>query len=130
MNRVWLVLIGFVALAFGAAYLVAPTLLTDQTGFRDLSAEALTDVRATYGGLQIALGVFLLWSSAQAMRHRTGLLLIAITFLALAACRGIGLLIDGDWTVAMVSAFFIEAATFVITIVLLSRGRSEPSAAL
>jgi hypothetical protein len=119
--RIFLGLVGVVALAFGVLYVVAPAVLLDQTGFPDLGPEATTDVRATYGGLQIALGAFTLWCAAQPRRYRAGLMLVTIAFAAIASCRAVGLLIDGDPSSAMISALVLEVAVTAISFFMLRR---------
>ena len=120
MGRIVLVLSALAWLGFGAVYVFAPQLLTDPTGFGRLAPEALTDLRATYGGLQLAVGVFLLWSSTCAERYRTGLLLNAIAFGCVAGSRAIGLLIDGEPAGGMILTLIIEVTWLAVTLAALA----------
>jgi nitrate reductase gamma subunit len=123
--RPYLVLLAIVCLVFGFLYLFTPDLLTDATGFGDLAPEAVTDVRATYGGLQLALGLFFMWSSRDSDRYRNALTLAVIMFVCIAGSRTIGLLIDREPTPAMVSAAFVEGAWGALSAWFLSKQHVE-----
>ena len=66
--------IGLMSVAFGMAYLVSPVSMLELTGGSALTPAATTDVRATYGGLQLGLGAFLLWSALAPERIPSALL--------------------------------------------------------
>ena len=89
-------------LAFGIGYLLAPAALTEPAGFGALGPSATTDVRATYGGFQIGMGAFLLWSAFSSGRRgteerfRIALVLVALSIGAVLASRAIGLVMDGE----------------------------------
>jgi hypothetical protein len=119
MGRIVLLLSALAWLGFGVVYAVVPELLTDPTGFGSLAPEALTDLRATYGGLQLAIGAFLVWSLARPERHRTGLLLNAVAFGFVAGSRAIGLLIDGELAGGMLLALGIEVTWLAATLLAL-----------
>jgi len=117
----YLFLLGLVTFGFGVIYLAAPSLLTDPTGFGDLAPEAVTDVRATYGGLQLALGIFFMWTSRKPAFHRIALMLSVIVFACLAGSRTIGLLVDREPTFPMVGSAIAEAAWAAVSWVVLSK---------
>lgn len=119
--RIYLLFVAAMSLVFGAIYFIAPAIMTDPTGFGVLAPAALTDVRATYGGFQLGSGLFLLWSAAQPQRMRTALLLVALTFAAVAICRGIGLLIDGSATSFLVNALITEVVLTALALFALTR---------
>jgi hypothetical protein len=110
LRRWFLLALGAVFVIFGVLYAVSPTTLTDPSGFGVLAPEALTDLRATYGGLQIGIGVFLFWSGSDASRHRAGLTLVSATLAAVAVSRAYGLIVDGEATAGMVGALAFEVA--------------------
>ena len=126
--RAYLYFVGAMGLVFGVWYLVAPTGLTDPTGFGPLGPNALTDVRATYGGFQIGSGLFLLWSAGAPARMRMALVLQALTIGAIGSCRLVGFAIDGSPNGFLISAIVTEI-TFTILAVIALR-RLPPSAAL
>jgi hypothetical protein len=78
-------------------------------------------VRATYGGLQLALGAFFVWASRDPARFRIALMLATIIFVCLAGSRLVGLLVDQQATFPMVAATAIEAAWAVVSAAFLSK---------
>jgi hypothetical protein len=108
-------------LVFGLLYLLAPTTMTDPTGFGPLGPSATTDVRATYGGLQIGLGLFLLWAAAEDARVRLALVLQVLTIGAVALSRALGILLDGEATGVLLGALAFEVLLTIAAIALLRR---------
>ena len=128
LARTYLRLLGAMTLFFGLVYLLAPERLTGPTGFGPLGPSATTDVRATYGGLQIGLGLFLLWAAAREARVRSALVLQAIVIAAVAASRALGLWLDGEATGVLVGALAFEILLTVATVALLRRLPQDASA--
>jgi hypothetical protein len=88
----WLGVVAFAGA--GLAFLLAPGLLR----FVDLtptSATARSDVRAVFGGLELALAVFLGVCARRPAWHQAGLLAEALAFGGLAAGRLLSLATDG-----------------------------------
>ena len=126
--RAYLYFVGVMGLLFGIWYLIAPTGLTDPTGFGPLGPNALTDVRATYGGFQIGSGLFLLWCAGDDARVRTALVLQALTIGAIGSCRLIGFAIDGSPNGFLISAIVTEVTFTALALFALRRLPSEPAA--
>ncbi|HZO08946.1 MAG TPA: DUF4345 domain-containing protein [Myxococcota bacterium] len=127
--RIFLLVMGWMGLFFGAIYLLWPQSMTDPTGFPALGPNALTDVRATYGGLQIGTGLFLLWAVRDASRVRTALVLQALLIGAVAASRAFGIAVDGTPNGVLVGALVTELCLTLLALVALGRTRSSPSPA-
>jgi hypothetical protein len=106
--RGYLLIVGIGTLLIGVLYVVAPSIFTDPMGFGSLAPEALTDMRATYGGLQIAIGGFLIWTARDVGRQRDGLLLVGLVLSAVAAARALGLVVDGQTTGLLVGVLIFE----------------------
>ena len=121
LARTYLRILGAMTLFFGLIYLLFPQTMTDPTGFGALGPSATTDVRATYGGLQIGLGIFLLWAAAQEARVRLALVLQVLTIGAVAAARALGILLDGEATGVLVGALVFEILLAILSIALLRR---------
>jgi hypothetical protein len=119
--RAYLWFVGAMGLLFGIWYLFAPTSMTDPTGFGPLGPNALTDVRATYGGFQIGSGLFLLWAAANPARVRMALVLQALTIGAIGSCRLVGFAIDGAPNGFLVSAIVTEITFTALAVVALYR---------
>jgi len=79
---------------FALGYLLAPERLTKSFSI-EYGAIGATDIRATYGGLQAGVAIFLLWSSRSAERIRGGLVILLSTTLAVAVFRGAGVIGTG-----------------------------------
>lgn len=63
----------------------------------DLSdAVARTEIRAMYGGLQMAIGVLALLGAFRLKHRNTTLVFFVIALTGLAACRFAGMVIEGD----------------------------------
>lgn len=60
------------------------------------SAVARTEVRAMYGGLQMAIGVFALVGAFVPRHRRSVLLFFVLGLFGLASCRFAGMVIEGD----------------------------------
>jgi hypothetical protein len=128
LARGYLLIFGLGVAVLGVIYAIAPALLTDPTGFGDLAPEALTDLRATYGGLQIGMGLFLVWTAIEPARHRVGLILLGVVLPFVALTRAFGLVVDGKATGGMVGALMFETLASAATWFILSKA-SEPSSA-
>jgi hypothetical protein len=119
--KIYLVLMGIMSVAFGVLYLVMPSTFTDPMGFGILAPSALTDVRATYGGFQIGMGLFMFWCCLGTGRLYSGMFLALISVAAIALCRAIGLVIDGDPIDVLKVTLAFEATLTVISLVLFLR---------
>lgn len=111
-DRVFVWLVATLLGCTGLAYLFAPAEMASPAG---LSADAggLTDIRATYGGFQVGIAVFLVWLSRSQLS--AALLLTAVVFGAVLISRVTGLLIDASLT-----GFHQTALGFEVTIVALA----------
>jgi hypothetical protein len=128
--RIFLRVMGWMGLVFGFLYLFAPQSMTDPTGFPALGPNALTDVRATYGGLQIGTGLFLLWSAREEARVRPALVLQVLLVGGVALSRAFGIAVDGAPNGVLVGALVTEVTITLVGLVALGRvGRSSPSPA-
>ena len=120
-------ILGAFSVFFGLVYLFAPALMTLQAGFGELPAAGLTDVRATYGGFQIGVGVFLFWAAQDASRVRGALLLMALSIGAIGLSRAIGLTVDGGLNLFHTAGLITEVSLTALTLFVLSRAQA-PSA--
>lgn len=119
--KIYLVLMGLMSVVFGVLYLVSPATFTDPMGFGILAPSALTDVRATYGGLQIGMGIFMFWCCMGTGRLYTGMFFALVSVASIAICRAIGLVIDGDAIDVLKMTLAFEAVLGVVSLVLFLR---------
>ena len=62
------------------------------------SAVARTEVRAMYGGLQMAIGIFALLGAFRPRHRDSALLFFLLALTGLAACRLAGMIVEGEST--------------------------------
>ena len=122
--------LGITALAFavfGAWFLVSPTSL-GRIGLLLYHPNAVTEIRAFYGGLELALGVFFLLAMRRPTWLVPGLMAQALTLGAVAATRLVGIALGGT-TEVMLAFAAAEAAGCALAIVALNRLGRETRAA-
>ena len=96
----------------GAAFLVAPHAMAAHVGLQASGATAAADLRAVYGGLQLACGGLLVYFAVDPDRHRVGLVVQLALYTSLAVARlvsyavsglptGLGLLLHGGEVVGV-----------------------------
>ncbi len=132
MTRFLLWALAIVFIAFGGIALVDPSAMSGPPGLDSSAPGATTEVRALYGGLQIGLGVLLVWSALDPARWASGLLAYGLLLGAVGDCRFIGLLIEGHWTRFHLFALGFEWITAVLALVLwwrMRQGAAVPAGA-
>jgi hypothetical protein len=85
MARAYLVIAGLMWAAYGIYMLIAPQALAATAGVTATTLTGLIELRAMYGGLELAVGVFALACAAVPGLLRSGLLGMGL------ACAGLGL---------------------------------------
>jgi hypothetical protein len=90
-STIFLAVVGLVFVGTGLTFFVAPELFV---GLREnaggASADAVNDVRAIYGGLELGVGIFLLLAARQPGLAGAGLLLVVVLGGAMAVSRFAG----------------------------------------
>jgi hypothetical protein len=107
--RLLLVIIGMSFVGFGAAFMTWPGDMASIVSLVLIHPSARTDVRATYGGLEFGLGVFLLACALRRDFVRVGLFAAACVLVAMATARSVGLLLDGFWQPLQLLIAILEA---------------------
>ena len=92
----WLAGLGF--LAFGAAFMVAPLATMALAGIELESSLAATELRAFYGGLELALAFLLLRAALRPALTSAGLMLSTATYGGIGTARFVGILLSGSAT--------------------------------
>jgi hypothetical protein len=93
--RFFLVLNGVVLAAYAASFFVKPRLLGELVGFQITSPNALVEITAFYGGLELGLAAFLIWSALQPPRFLFALAFFFLTFFCAGTARFLGLALYG-----------------------------------
>ena len=93
-------LVGAVTVLLGLAGLTQPLRVLAFTGFMvenaSRSAGALGEVRATYGGIFVVLGVYTLLATVNPVAHRSRLVLLGFVWLGACTGRLFGVSVDGS----------------------------------
>jgi uncharacterized membrane protein HdeD (DUF308 family) len=103
---------GFVFLVIGIVILLDPHLLQG-LGLRLESPLAVSEVRATYGGMHVLVGVLLIAGAFTARIRDAALLILATYTLGIVAGRIVGFVFDG-WPGAIVVFFLVPEALAAI----------------
>jgi hypothetical protein len=124
-GRILLWIAGVMFMVFGLAYLLAPAGLVEPAGLSLPTPSALSDVRATYGGVQLGFGGFLAWAALAAQRVPAGLLALALVEMGVALCRAIGVVVDGSLNRFHVVALSIEVPLTLLAWIAFIRVRAS-----
>jgi hypothetical protein len=84
MARTYLIVAGLMWVVYGIYLLVAPQVLAGTAGVAATNLTGLIELRAMYGGLEIAVGAFALTAAGVPGMLRSGLLAMGF------ACAGLG----------------------------------------
>ncbi len=83
------ILAAVATLLTGVFALVKPAAITGFTGLQPLGGRGLTEIRAIFGGLFVALGL-----APLILNHPTAYLVLGISYLALGVVRAVSIFID------------------------------------
>ena len=90
--RSWVLLGAALTFGLGLLYAANPERIEQVAGIVLPTAAALTEVRSTYGGLHIGIGLFLFSCSRTSRGQRYGLRLCGVVFLFAGLARIVGIL--------------------------------------
>ncbi|MEH6568351.1 MAG: DUF4345 family protein [Halioglobus sp.] len=108
---------GVVFASYGAYLCFNPQFLVDLLEI-GASIPAKVEVRAMYGGLQLGIGLFLLWGAQRApIQQQIACAAMIACFAGLAGGRGVGMLIDGGDSYNL-PALIYETASLLISVFL------------
>jgi hypothetical protein len=123
MNRAFLYFCGVLYLGYGLWVLLSPTTSLAYLGV-DLSiANAMSDLRGSHGGVNVAFGLFLLWSAGHGTWYRVGLWLVFLMNVGYFGGRVVALAdVSPDRIVQLV--MLLEVVLFTVAFVLARRANS------
>lgn len=98
---------GLVFAAIGVGFLVTPVSWAESVEILVPTAMARTDLRATYGGFDLAFGVYLWMCATRPAWHQPGLMAAALALAGFGLSRLAGFLLEGSldpfmWTLLAV----------------------------
>jgi len=112
--RIFLGLSALIWLPFGVYCFLQPSFLAEAAGVSFVTPTGATDMRATYGGLTIAIGAIALAGALRPPFARQGLVLLAAACAGLGGARLLGVALDGGITAWTVQALVLELGTVAL----------------
>jgi hypothetical protein len=119
----WMWLAGLGYLGFGVAFVLAPLPTLAAAGIELSGTLAAIEMRAFYGGVELALGALIVLCALHRIRWRDGLWLTAASYGAIGLLRGYGLLIEPVESSFLRFALLTELTLAGVALVLLWRLR-------
>ena len=114
---------------FGVAFVFFPApLLLETVGEVPVSSSALIDLRATYGGISIAVAIMLFMLAASPQTLKMGVLASTVLMVSMASGRTVGILVDGNANGYMLLYLGLEVLAALIGALLLARTPSADAA--
>ncbi|MDR9419235.1 DUF4345 family protein [Gracilimonas sp.] len=81
-----------ILMAYALSFIVYPQLLGELVGFTHMNPNTLVEVTAFYGGLELGIAIFLLWSAAREERLYFALMMVFFVFMAAGLARLFGVI--------------------------------------
>ena len=125
-DRVLLVALTTFVLLAGVGCLVAPAAFAQQAEF-STTPSALAEIRAFYGGLQLGIGLYLVWCLRLPDRTFQGLLLGGLAVGGAGIARTFGILFDRAPTSHHLLNLGVEVVTVLLVAIARSRIRRKPT---
>ena len=126
-NRIFLIVWIVAWIPFGLYCFFVPGSLQEAAGVKAVTETGTTDLRAMYGGLQIAIGMLAVLALRDEAHVRSTLLTIVVLVGGIGIARVLGALLDGDTSTFTLGAAAFEFAAAAWAGWLLSRGAAEAS---
>ena len=124
--RILLLLGSGVFALYGLLFSIAPVELARLvTGDAPSSPSALIDMRATYGGMSIAVGMILMLLALKEETIRIGVVSLLLVMVCMAATRIVGIAVDGDANIAMYFYLGLEIVAAVLCSIALVNCRTQ-----
>tara|TARA_R110001599_G_scaffold297218_2_gene501487 strand:+ start:270 stop:785 length:516 start_codon:yes stop_codon:yes gene_type:complete len=124
MNKFLVNITATIFALYGLGFVFAPSQLSLLvTNAVPTTAAALTDMRATYGGMSIAVGIVLFILASKPESIRLGLAAVLSLMLGMACGRVVGFIIDGSENTIMYVYLALELGAAAAALFLLSRTR-------
>lgn len=125
MNRAFLYLCGVLYLGYGLWVLLSPSTSLAYLGVKESLVNAMSDLHGSHGGLNVAVGLFLLWAAGTRDWFHQGLWLVFLLNVGFFGGRVVALISDGMPSGIVPLVMLMEFVLFV-TAFLFAR-RATPS---
>lgn len=87
--------VGIGLIVYAVSFIANPLLLAKMIGFTHHSPNTLVEITAFYGGLELGLGIYFIWTSLKSERYYIGLMSFFFAFFAAGIFRLIGIFLYG-----------------------------------
>lgn len=114
LGRIVTGLSGVALCIFGGAYFVAPEMMASKAAIVLMLPSAVADIRATYGGFQLGMGLFFLMCAIRNIWIAPALAAQIFAFGGFAFGRTLGVIADRAIDPMTVSLFALELAGFAL----------------
>ena len=118
--RIFIGAMALMWLGYGAWCFLYPDYLREVAGITALGSTGLVDLRATYGGLQMAIGAILVAGALREQMTRQVLVFYGVVCAGLGSSRLAAALLEADWSGYTVFAVCFELGTVAIVLWLLN----------
>jgi len=123
LTRIFLGVTGLGWLGYGVFCLLHPEQLAGIAGVAAQTAFAITELRAMYGGVQIAIGLVALYGAFKPASTLWALQFQTVIYLGLAPTRILSALATGDMSSYTLGGIGFESVCLIIALLLLKRAR-------
>lgn len=120
--RILLTVTGLVFLVHGLVCFIHPATIGLESGLAMPTPSSVIEVRAEYGGLPIALGLFFLAAAFRKIEERTGLIVMLTVVTGYVTARIIAAVMMGIPDPYNLAAIAYELTTALLTLYALKRG--------
>lgn len=117
--RIVLTLTALSLLGFGVAFLISPRGMTGDFGIALSGTDAVADVCAVYGGFEIGMGLFLLWTVRNTAWLKAGLVAATLSLCGFMCGRIFGIVSEGHPTSATFRLLAVDIAGALLNSVFL-----------
>ncbi|MBF0289487.1 MAG: DUF4345 family protein [SAR324 cluster bacterium] len=107
--RFFLISTGIVYLGLGLSFIFATSTMVSKLPFMITAPAGTTEIRAVYGGLELALGIVFIYAGALNRSLDFAVFTMLATFIGLATIRGVGILIDGSQDSFTMKLWYVES---------------------
>lgn len=126
MEKLLVTLTAIFFLVYGILFALFPSLFASYvTNTVPLTTSGLIDMRATYGGMSIAVGILMLALADNTKTLDLGLLSVAVVLLCMATTRMLGIVVDGEPNTLMLVYLAAEIVPSIAAMVLYQRLRKN-----
>jgi len=121
MSRVFLLFCGVLYLGFGLWVVLSPETSLAYLKIASYSTNVLSDLRGSHGGLNIVLGLFLLYAAGSHQWHRIGLLSVALVNIGYFSGRLIAIGAEGMPSALLIAVMLLELTLLTAALVMVGR---------